>query len=67
MSKREDIYLLEDIEESILKIINYTTEISFQTFLNNDMIIDATIRNFEIIGEALNRLSDQIKLQHTSN
>lgn len=30
------------------------------------MIIDATVRNFEIIGEASNRLSDKIKLQYTS-
>ncbi|MGJ8665402.1 MAG: HepT-like ribonuclease domain-containing protein [Patiriisocius sp.] len=66
MSKREDIYLLEDIIEAIQKIKEYTHEINFQDFIENTMIIDATIRNFEIIGEASNRLSETLKTKDSS-
>jgi uncharacterized protein with HEPN domain len=34
---------------------------SFEMFQNNDKTIDAVIRNFEVIGEAANRIPDEIK------
>ena len=61
MSKREPILLLEDIIESIQKIKIYTTGLSLDDFLKDDKTIDAVIRNFEIIGEASNRIPDEIR------
>jgi uncharacterized protein with HEPN domain len=61
MSKREPIILLQDIVESIEKIKSYTEEMSLELFTNDDKTIDAVIRNFEIIGEATNRIPNQIK------
>ena len=61
MSKREPKLLLQDIEESITKIKSYTSEMSFEMFQNDDKTIDAVIRNFEVIGEAANRIPDEIK------
>jgi uncharacterized protein with HEPN domain len=61
MSKREPLLLLKDIEESIKKIKAYTKGMSFKMFQNDDKTIDAVIRNFEIIGEAANRIPDEIK------
>jgi uncharacterized protein with HEPN domain len=61
MSKREPELLLQDIEESITKIKSYTSEMSFEMFQNDDKTIDAVIRNFEVIGEAANRIPDEIK------
>ncbi len=61
MSKRESKLLLTDISESIDKIKNYTSGQSYQDFLDDDKTIDAVIRNFEIIGEAANRIPDDIK------
>lgn len=52
MSKRNKILLLEDRLESVLKIKNYTENLHFQNFINDDKTKDAVIRNFEIIGEA---------------
>lgn len=34
---------------------------SFEQFLSDGKTIDAVIRNFEIIGEAANRLSEEFK------
>jgi uncharacterized protein with HEPN domain len=61
MSKREPILLIEDIIESANKIITYTNDMSFDEFINDDKTIDAVIRNFEVIGEAANRLPDEFK------
>ncbi len=61
MSKRSDFVLIEDIKESCLKIINYTEGYTQDQFVADSKTVDAVIRNFEIIGEAANRLSDDFK------
>ena len=64
MSEREIILLLEDILNASEKIISYTSEMSFNDFINDDKTIDAVVRNFEIIGEAANRVSEDFKSSH---
>ena len=56
MSKRDNDLLLEDILEAAGKIRKYCFGLSFQEFLEDDKTIDAVIRNFEVIGEASNRI-----------
>ena len=64
MSKREPNLLVEDIIESGKKILAYTSNLSFEDFIKDGKTIDAVIRNFEIIGEAANRLPDNFKKNH---
>lgn len=64
MSKREPSLLVEDIIESAEKILLYTNNLTFEQFSNDGKTIDAVIRNFEIIGEAANRLPDEFKDKH---
>ena len=61
MSKREPILLIEDIIDSGNKILEYTSDLSFTDFTKDSKTIDAVIRNFEIIGEAANRLPEDFK------
>jgi uncharacterized protein with HEPN domain len=61
MSKRDLILLLEDILESALKIKRYTTNLDYDLFLVDDKTIDAVVRNFEIIGEAANRIDPDFR------
>ena len=61
MSKRDWKILFEDILDSIYKIDNYTKGIDFETFKSNSMLIDAVVRNIEIIGEASSKIPDEIK------
>jgi uncharacterized protein with HEPN domain len=61
MSKRSDKLLLEDILESIDSILEYTSDISIERFLADKKTKDAVVRNFEIIGEAANKLSKGMK------
>jgi len=55
---------LEDILQSASKILAYTVGLSYEQFLGDEKTIDAVIRNFEIIGEAANRLPEEIRDQH---
>jgi uncharacterized protein with HEPN domain len=61
MSKREPNLLIKDIIDSGDKILIYTEGMSFETFQSDSKTIDAVIRNFEIIGEAANRLPENFK------
>ncbi len=66
MSKREPSLLVEDIIDSAEKIIEYTQGLTFEMFTSDGKTIDAVIRNFEIIGEAANRLPEEFKFSHSS-
>jgi uncharacterized protein with HEPN domain len=60
MSKRDDSLLLADILESIANIEEDTTGIDQAAFLNDRRRKDAVARNFGIIGEATNQLSENL-------
>ena len=65
MTKRNDIFFLEDINNSITKILKYTENMMFQEFQDDEKTIDAVERNFEIIGEAVKKLSVTIKNKYS--
>ncbi len=49
---REFILYLEDMLESMMRIEEYLRKLDFRKFKMNYLVVDATIRNFEVIGEA---------------
>ena len=57
--------MLGDILDSIAKINEYTESHTFETFINDSKTLDAVIRNFEIIGEAANRLPEDFKEKYS--
>ena len=57
---RKDLLFLKDIINAINKILNYTEKMTKEEFKNDDLTIDAVLRNIEIIGEAANNLSEEI-------
>lgn len=64
MSSRDLILLLEDMLESALKIKRYTSNHNFELFIVDEKTIDAVVRNFEIIGEAANRIDPDFRTQN---
>ena len=64
MSKRKFIHFLNDILVSSEKIISLVENKSFDKFVQDWVIVDATIRNLEIIGEAVKNLPDEIKRKY---
>ncbi len=53
---------IEDMIESIDKILRYLRTVNdVDDFLNNEMVMDAVTRNYEIIGEASNKIPKWVK------
>ena len=63
---RSQLLYLNDIAEAAGNIRSYVGELTFDQFRNDQMRVDAVIRNFEIIGEAVKHLSDDLKGQFPS-
>ena len=61
MSKRNTNLLLDDMLQSAKKIKVYTKDIDFDIFISDDKTKDAVVRNFEIIGEAANRIEPNFR------
>jgi len=61
MSKRDNLLLLDDMLQSALKIKRYVSNIDFDAFMSDDRTKDAVVRNFEIIGEAANRVEPDFR------
>ena len=60
MARRSLLYL-EDMRESANKVQRYTQGMGLSEFMLNELVVDATLRNLEIIGEAAKNLSDDVK------
>ncbi len=56
--KNKDIRdYLNDIIDAAAKILEFTQNItSYDEFIENDMLLSAVIRKFEIIGEAIKKI-----------
>ena len=59
--KRDVGVFLEDILESIERIEEYTQDVEESEFYNNIQLQDSVVRRFEIIGEAVKRIPQELK------
>ncbi len=66
MSDRSPTFLIEDILSSAQKIQRYTAGMTFEQFTADEKTVDAVARNFEIIGEAANRLPEEFRAQFST-
>lgn len=57
---KDDLIYIDHILDSIAKIEKYTDNLTANDFIENDLIQDGVTRNFEIIGEATKRLSENL-------
>ncbi len=64
MKGRNQKLVIEDILESINKIERYIENLKYKDFEKNELVIDAVIRNLEIIGEASKNISDDIRNEY---
>lgn len=63
LTRQYELYL-KDILEAIEKIERYTGDISRSEFGETEIILDAVMRNFQVIGDAVNELSEDFKAEH---
>src|SRR6056297_2588291 len=64
MSERDYKLYIYDIIRSIDNILEYTEGLDENGFIKDKKTIDAVIRNFEVIGEAANKLPRDVKTQN---
>ena len=64
MSERSYAVYLNDILTSSEKILRYTQGKSFEDFISNEILIDAVVRNLEIIGEAAKGVPIRIRRRY---
>lgn len=65
MSERQLSFLLEDIADAIGNILTFTRGLSFELYEADLKTRQAVERNFMIIGEAVARIPEDFKTEHT--
>lgn len=55
---------IEDILEAIHKTQRYVSGLSFDEFCADDKVVDAVVRNLEVIGEAARHIPPEIESRH---
>jgi len=60
----KDEFYLGHINDAINSIKEYLGDTGYASFCENRMLIDAVVRQIEIIGEASNNLSDDFRKSH---
>lgn len=63
-SSREWSFRIKDILQAIDKIEQYTKNMTASEFKKNGLVIDAVIRNFEIIGEASVHIPHEVRVAY---
>lgn len=61
---KDPLIYLNHIAECIGKIEKYTENMDEQEFLQNSLVQDGVIRNFEIIGEATKQLDSEFRSKY---
>lgn len=64
MNKTDYISFLEDIKDALGKIERYVAGLDYDTFAENELVIDAVLRNLEIIGEAAKNIPEDVRTEH---
>ena len=62
--KRDYRLYLDDILQAIAKIEKYTKDINLEQFIGDEKTVDAVIRNFAIIGEAVKNIPQSIRKKY---
>ncbi|NOY99687.1 MAG: DUF86 domain-containing protein [Chloroflexi bacterium] len=63
MSRDEGLYL-DDVQAACERVSRFTRGMSFDEFIQDDRTYHATLRNLEIIGEAIKNISDGTKIKY---
>lgn len=65
MSSREWAFRIEDILRAIEKIEDYLRGLTLNQFKKNELVVDAVVRNLEIIGEASKNIPSHIRRSYS--
>ena len=54
-------FYVEDMIDFCERVLSYTVGMDQSSFVNNELVYDATLRNIELIGEAATRIPQHIR------
>lgn len=63
-AQRDYIIFLDDMLESMYRIVEYIGNKDLIEFKQNRMLVDAVVRNFEVIGEAAKNIPEDVRLKY---
>ena len=64
MKARDARLYVEDIVECMDKIDRYLKGLSFADYDKSDLVVDAVVRNLEVIGEASRNVPAEVRKKH---
>lgn len=64
--KNKEYYSIKKMLEYIDKVEKYTKELSFESFTNNEMVIDATVFAISQIGELVKNIGKEFQKEHST-
>jgi uncharacterized protein with HEPN domain len=56
---------LDDMRAACVKILRYTSGLTFEQFIEDEKSFDAVVRNLEILGEAAKHVPNEVRERHT--
>ncbi len=60
-AKPTDLERVDHMVQAINKIFSYTENLGYDEFSKNELVQDAVVKNFEVIGEASYHVSAELK------
>jgi uncharacterized protein with HEPN domain len=57
---------LDDMHQALTRILRYIGTHDYTTFASDDQLVDAVVRNLDILGEAAKHLPDSIRQNHAA-
>ncbi|MHC1590849.1 MAG: HepT-like ribonuclease domain-containing protein [Candidatus Helarchaeales archaeon] len=64
MPKRGDREFIMDMLIACEKFLKYTENLSYEEFQKNELVIDAVVRNIEVLGEAAKNISEELRRKY---
>ena len=64
MFKRGDSEYIADMLMACKRILEFTRGLTYDDFCKNNMVVDAVVRNIEILGEATKSVSEELKKKY---
>lgn len=59
--QREYVLFLKDMLSCAQKVQRYNLHLDYEAFVNNELVVDATLRNLEVVGEAAKNVPQDIR------
>ena len=61
---RDWTLFLRDMQDFCAKVMRYTGDLDQRQFLADELIVDAVLRNLELLGEAAKQIPPDVRLRH---